>query len=84
MQLWDLTEKENGSLTYCLFSGVVDRSTTNCLPLHYIYLGCPSGYLHCQQIFSITSKLSYYFYIVKQIYKVSGPALGATAQRCSL
>ena len=40
---------------------VVDRATTYCLPLHYIYLGCSPGCLPCQQISRKTSKLSEYF-----------------------
>jgi hypothetical protein len=48
-----------------LVSGAVHRATTYCFPLHYICLGCPPGCLPRQQIFCTTSKLSYYFYIVK-------------------
>ena len=42
--------------TQCRFSRIVDRTTTNCLPLHKTCLGC----LPRQHIFLITSKLSYY------------------------
>ena len=45
-------------------SGVVDRTTTYWLPLHYICLGCPPGCLPRQQIFrKKPSELSSYFYI---------------------
>ena len=54
---------------YIIFVGVVhrvvDRATTYCFSLHYICLGCLPGYLPLPQIFCKTSKLSYYFYIVK-------------------
>ena len=49
-----------------LLSGVVDLVTTYCLPLHYICLGCPQDCSPCHTIFCKTSKLSYYFYIVKR------------------
>jgi hypothetical protein len=56
---------KNECSTYFQLSMVVDRVTTTCcVPLHYIYLGCLPGCLPCQQIFIKTSKLSYYFYIV--------------------
>jgi hypothetical protein len=51
--------------THFGMSGIVDRVTTYCFPLHYICLCCSPGCLPHQQIFSKTSKLSYYFYMVK-------------------
>ena len=46
-------------------SGIVDLTTTYCLILHYISLGCPPDYVPRQQMLGKGSKLSYYFYIVK-------------------
>jgi hypothetical protein len=39
--------------THFLLSGVVDRATFYCCPLHYtgISLGCSPAWLHRQQIF---------------------------------
>ena len=51
-------------------SGVVDRATTNYLPLHFICLGCSTGCLPCHELFRITYKLSYYFFIVNVLCKV--------------
>ena len=62
--------KKKGFSTHFRLSGIVDRVTTYCLPLHYICLGCSLGCLPRLQIFSKTSKLSYYFYIVQKIYMV--------------
>ena len=51
-----------GFSTHFRFSGVVNHVTTCCLSLQYICLGCPPRH----QIFRKTSKLSYYFHIVKK------------------
>jgi hypothetical protein len=51
--------------TFDRLSLVTHRSTTCCPPFRYIYCGCQPDYLLRQQIFNNTSKLSYYFYIVK-------------------
>ena len=51
--------KKHGISKYFQLSGVVDRATTYCLPLHYICFGCSQGCLPHQQIFQKTSELSY-------------------------
>ena len=59
--------------THVRLSGVVDRATTNCRPVDnqlfpstlYIFALFTTDLFTRQQFFRKTSKLSYYFYIVK-------------------
>ena len=54
--------------THFRLSGVVDKVTTYYLPLHHIYVWVVHQVISL--VFRKTSKLSYYFYIVKKICKV--------------
>ena len=60
---------KNSFTTHFRLSWAVDQATTYYLPLPYICLSCSPCCLLPRQIFSKTSKLSYYFYIVKYYVK---------------
>jgi hypothetical protein len=61
--------EKKGFSTHFWSSGIVDQTTTYCLPLHYICIGCLQGCFPRHQIFQKTFKLSNYFHIVKK-YKM--------------
>ena len=51
--------------THVRLSGVVDRATTNCFPLHYISLRCSQPIFSLVSNFFVKHPNCHYFYIVK-------------------
>ena len=53
---------------------IVDRSKGYCVHLHYLSLACSPASKPVQQMFTKTSKLSYYFYIVNYYARYNNTA----------